>query len=183
MELTHIWPGWHLWSQLPQCAGLLVRLVQLVDWPQAPLPLVHRHWLVWQVVPPVHVLPQTPQLDPSELVSTHAPAHSVSPGGQLVVHAPPAQTRPVPHAAPQEPQLAGSLAVSVQTPPQSVAPPVHAQTPALHSCPPVQAAPQEPQWAGSVSVDTHAPPQRVCPAEHAGGAHMPLTHASPAAQA
>ncbi len=57
-------------------------------------------------VPPVHFVPQPPQLFPSVEVFTHAPPHDVNPVGHpLVVHAPRKHVEPVAQALPQLPQF------------------------------------------------------------------------------
>jgi hypothetical protein len=78
------------------------------------------HWQVpLQTLPPVHAVPQVPQLAGSVAVSTQLPLHSVVPVGhwQLPLHCFPF-VQMVPHA----PQLLRSVAMSTQTLPQSVAP-------------------------------------------------------------
>jgi hypothetical protein len=79
----------------------------------------------------------------------------------------------------QAPQCAGSLVRSTHTPEQLVWPAGHAQTPALHTMPPLQTMPQPPQLFGSVVSLTHAPPQLVKlegqPAdEHAPAVQLPV---------
>ena len=74
----------------------------------------------------MHVTPQPPQLVPSLVMSTHAPAQSVSPVAQPVAeHAPEEHTWPAAHAVAQAPQCIGSDASDVHAPAQSVVPGEH----------------------------------------------------------
>lgn len=80
---------------------------------QAQAPLKH-------CVPPVHAVPQVPQLAASDLVSVQPMLHAVSPVVQAAVHTLAEQSGVAPlHAVPQAPQLAGSLVVSTQAPEQA----------------------------------------------------------------
>jgi hypothetical protein len=91
------------------------------------------HALFLQVAPPVHKIPQAPQLMMFEEVSTQSPAHSTVPEGQVQlaeVHG-----RPMGHATPQAPQLPGSVAMSTHRPLQLVGGDWHpnAQLPPAHA--------------------------------------------------
>jgi hypothetical protein len=73
--------------------------------------------------PPVHTVPQEPQLKLSVAVSVHMPPHGFSPWGQVWMHEPAEHTALPPAAwqiVPQEPQLTGSTFVLTQLPPQDV---------------------------------------------------------------
>ena len=71
------WPLAQTFVQLPQWAAS--------DGTQAPLhsswPLGHAHWLLWQVFPPPHGMPQAPQLFESVAVFTHSVPHGGLTGG------------------------------------------------------------------------------------------------------
>jgi hypothetical protein len=83
----------HRWPQLPQLAGSVVRLTQLVPqavWPLAQVvvqtPLEHKG----DPASEVHRRLQVPQLFASDWTSTHMPAQSLQPVGHT--HAPAVQT-------------------------------------------------------------------------------------------
>jgi hypothetical protein len=83
-------------------------------------PVGHAHWPPWQTCPPVHVVPQFPQLLLSVWVFVQAPLQQVCPAGQVLPHSP---------------QLFGSEARSTHSPkgnPQQVDPPEQQLLP--HSC-------------------------------------------------
>jgi hypothetical protein len=65
-------------------------------------------------------LPHAPQFEVSVAVETQLPEQFVVPLGQLTVHAPFEQLRPVPQGLSQAPQFAASVLVSTQAPEQSV---------------------------------------------------------------
>jgi hypothetical protein len=123
-------------------------------------------------VPPVHALPQLPQL--ADVVSwTQAPLQGVYPVSQpnehaLLTHTACAFATLVVHAWPHVMQFSASLVVSTQLPLQSLGaadghPDAHEYTPpepAHTAVPPVHALPQLPQLAAVVNW-THAPPQRL----------------------
>jgi hypothetical protein len=136
---------------------------------------------LWQV-PPAHETPHAPQFVALVWVFTHDEPHAAKPGAHVlqsmrpsgcslpaqvgplldvawhaVVHAPPAQSMPVPHAWPQLPQFAGSLWVSAHVVP-------HAVYGAAHE--PVQKAPwqkaQLPSHAALASYEPASPaPKRL----------------------
>jgi hypothetical protein len=148
------------------------------------LVLVSTHALLQLVRFAPHCVVQTPELQTwfgphavvhrlqwagSDVVSTHVPPQSVSPGGHWQV---PLHTLPPVQVVPQPPQLAGSIDVFTHVPPQSVCPWGHWQEPA-HCLPPVQAAPQLPQLALSEAVFTHVWPHRERPIAHPASADAP----------
>jgi hypothetical protein len=57
-----------------------------------------------------------PQLALSVLVSTHWPAHAVSPGRHVAAHLPAEQTSLAEHVTPHPPQLPGSPTVGMHCP-------------------------------------------------------------------
>jgi len=73
-------------------------------------------------VPLGHETPQEPQLLPSVMRLTHAPAHRALELGHREAQTPPLQTRPGGQIVPQAPQLEGSVCVSTQVPAQATAP-------------------------------------------------------------
>jgi hypothetical protein len=82
-----------------------------------------------------HAVAQVPQCLRSLCVSTHARAHSTSPGLHAAAHAPRSHTGVgPPQATPQAPQLPGSLSRSVQAPPHLTS--SGAQGPAASTDPP-----------------------------------------------
>jgi hypothetical protein len=140
------------------------------------LPDGHLHWLLWQVIPPVHVVVQLPQYEALLVVSTHVDPQSVDVGGaQPVTHA---YRLPEPEhcgavggqTVVQLPQLAGLL-TSVSQPSfafaeQCIQPAAHDDSgtehvPALQVAGPftffsaVQSSPQFPQFFASVCVFVH----------------------------
>jgi hypothetical protein len=82
--------AWHVIVQLPQWVAS--------DATQEPLqssrPAWHRHWLLWQVRPPLQGRPHVPQLFGSDAVFTHSEPQSVCPDAQLLL--PPAPVEPSP---------------------------------------------------------------------------------------
>jgi hypothetical protein len=99
-------------------------------------------------------------------VSTHSPAHSTLPEGQMQL--PEVQGRPAGHAMPHALQLLGSIEVSTQRPLQLVAgdwqPSAH--LPPVHACPGGHGTLHPPQLSGSEAVSTHVPLQLVRPGAH-----------------
>jgi hypothetical protein len=90
---------------------------------------------LWQVLPPVHTVPQVPQLVLLAARSTHTPPQQ-------------AGVVPAVQAVPQVPQLVALVWRLVHTPPQ-------------HDCPAGQACPQLPQFPGLVWTFTQLPPQHT----------------------
>lgn len=103
-----------------------------------------------QPIPPVHTMPQPPQLLVLFEVLTQDPLQSVVPAGHETVHLLMLHTWVEVQAVPHMPQLAGSLVVFTHTPLQFVVPGGHPQTPPEHAKPAAQAFPQPPQLLGSV---------------------------------
>src|SRR5262245_60354219 len=135
-----------------------------VHWPlQATSGVGHVHMPLAQMVPPVQLIPQEPQLVGSLPVSTQAPAQSVNPGPQIVVHDPELQNSVGAQIVSHAPQFVGSLNGSTQTPPHRSIEVGHVQTPALQKVPPVQARPQALQFDESLKRSTQAPAQSVRP--------------------
>jgi hypothetical protein len=133
-----------------------------------------------QVVPPVQVTPQEPQLSGSEFVFTHWPPQDVAPA-QFMTQLPPMQDWPVAHFMPHMPQLSGSVLRLVQTPLQAMRPGPQLQVPFRHSWPVGQTRPQPPQLSSSSLVLTQAPPHGVWSTPQAAW-HTPVEHTCPAAQ-
>jgi hypothetical protein len=79
--------------------------------------------------PPLHALPQPPQLAGSLEVSTQLAPHIVSP--EEHAHAP-ATHVPLPQEVPQVPQFEASALVSTHRPPQFVSPDAQAHDPLVH---------------------------------------------------
>jgi hypothetical protein len=120
-------------------------------------------------------LPQPPQLFLSCFVFTHVPLPASAPASAPHISNPPGHAQlealqiiPWLHFVPHAPQLAGLLVVLVHTGgiPQFIVLGGQAQTPMLHTAPPVQASPHPPQLFTSVIVSTQAPVQFVVPAGH-----------------
>jgi hypothetical protein len=135
--------------------------------------------------------PHPPQFAGSPSVSAQKDAaplpQVVSPGPQLTLQTPAAQTR-LPQAFPQVPQLARSFVRSRQLPLQSVRPDGQeggAQVPPAHTSPAPQAFPQVPQFALSAWVLAQ---KEVAPLPHftSGAAQVaeqtPASHDFPAGQ-
>jgi hypothetical protein len=136
----------------------------------------------WQLLPPVHTVPQPPQLPLSVPVFTHVPVgepvgHPMLPVGHTQV--PALQLPPMRHALLHMPQLPGSFIQFTHLVPQRlgcVASLVHAkpQLPALHVATPleggVHAVHIVPHELGEALL-MHVPPQSCMPA---GQAHVEL---------
>jgi hypothetical protein len=133
-----------------------------------------------QIIPPVHLIPQPPQLLLSVCRFTHALAQSCRPGPQPGAHVP-LEHASVPHTTLHVPQLFGSKLVFVHAPLQSVPPFGHEQALFAHVSPPVHLTPQAPQLFASPVVSTHAPPQSVSMFGQTAIWHTPSTQASPTA--
>jgi hypothetical protein len=86
---------------------------------------------------PPHAALHEPQLEVSDVVSTHPPSQSLCPEGHAETHLPLEQTSPVGHAVPHEPQLLVSVLRSVQPLLQAVCPPPQMQLPSWQVAPPM----------------------------------------------
>jgi hypothetical protein len=84
---------------------------------------------------PPHDLLQEPQLEVSDLVSTHPPSQYVWADGHAETHLPREHTSPVAHCLPHEPQLLESALRSAQVSLQAVCPMPQAQLPSLQVAP------------------------------------------------
>jgi hypothetical protein len=139
------WPAGHTVPQVPQLVALVWVSVQLL--PQVIVPagqVAAQARLLQNRFCAAQLLPQLPQLAPSDEVSTHAPEHASSPGEHM--HVPPMQAVCAGHEEPQLPQLFTSELVSTQPLPQSSDAPGHVEhDPLLHAAPPGQALLQLPQ--------------------------------------
>jgi hypothetical protein len=91
----------------------------------------HAHAPAMHTAPPVHAMPQPPQLLGSVFVSTQAPVQLVVPAGHIVVQVI-EHTCIAVHIVPHAPQFCGSVFVSTQTPPHSV-PVAQAHVPPLQT--------------------------------------------------
>jgi hypothetical protein len=106
--LLQIIPIAHAWLQPPQFIASLVVLTHEV--PQRAVPVGHA---VAMQVPPVHTWPveqrwlHAPQLAPSVIRFTQAPAHGVVPFAQTCIHDPFVHVWPVGQACVQVPQCNG----------------------------------------------------------------------------
>jgi hypothetical protein len=87
---------------------------------QAVAPLPHAHAPFVQLCPAGQTTPQAPQLAASDVRSTQARLHAVSPLPQALAHIPAVHDCPAAQAIPQLPQKRGSLRRSTHWPPQSV---------------------------------------------------------------
>jgi hypothetical protein len=100
--LLQTWLAWQVVVQFPQWVAS--------DATQEPLqssrPDWHRHWLFWQVRPPLQGMPQAPQLFESDTVFTHSVPQAVCPAEQLLPVVPPVPVELVP-AVPGLPLVAG----------------------------------------------------------------------------
>jgi hypothetical protein len=128
-------------------------------WPEKEMVGPHPHTPPVQAAPPEQTLPQPPQFDGLELVSTQLPPHTVWPVVQ--VHAPLMQLAPVGQTLPQAPQFAESVDVVVHVDPHIVIPAEHAHTPPEQPVPVGQILPHPPQLDGSLLVLTQLDPQTV----------------------
>jgi len=113
--------------QVPQWAGSLRRSTQTP--PHSRLPAGHWHLPVAQNEPPVHLIPQPPQLRSSEAVLVQEPLHEVRPVEHMAWQVPIWQVWAAAQACPQLPQWAALVATSTQVPPQSVVPVGQPQVP------------------------------------------------------
>ncbi len=104
-------------SQAPQWIGLVARSTQLVPQVSSPesQPVVHTP--SEHTVPVGQMVPQVPQLLPSELVCAQPDAHNALPLRHW--QAPPVQICPTVHAAPQAPQCSALDCSATHAPKQS----------------------------------------------------------------
>lgn len=134
---------------------------------------------------PLHTVAQPPQFFGSEVTSTQAPPHAVSPALHVSSQRPALQATvpfmPGAQTAPHWPQFAGSEVTLTQVFPQFVWPEeqttVHA--PATHDMPAAHAAPHIPQFKGSESRRTQASPHTENGAVHVMPHLLPLHTAAP----
>jgi hypothetical protein len=100
-------PLGHLSPQPWQFPALRCVLTHWGGVPHGVSPIPQPQWPELQIIPPVHTIPQPPQLLPSVLRFTQALAQLCRPVPQLAWHVPPehaSELQAVPHA----PQLFGS---------------------------------------------------------------------------
>lgn len=124
------------------------------------------------------LLPQAPQFESSDLVSTQRPLHAVWPLAQARTHWPALQDAPLLQLMPQPPQLFASVLVLAQDfcwMPQALSPlGQDLQIPLSHVWPGMQAFPQAPQLSVLFVVLVHLPPQTEMPGWQVR--HAPLLH-------
>lgn len=111
-----------------------------------------------QTAPPVHVIPQPPQL-PLTVSSTHVPPQTPRPAWlHACPHAVPLQLAVPPLGAGQSEQLGPQAFTSLAThePAQGWVPPVHWHALLTQCSPPEQPCPQVPQLVSSLVSSTHA---------------------------
>jgi hypothetical protein len=99
LPFMHCLEGGQATPQAPQFA---LSVLVLTHWPPQYVPDGHTQEAAMQTAPPVHSMPQWPQLPALEPRSTHVPQQSTAGGGHA--HAPPTQACPLLHAMPQPPQ-------------------------------------------------------------------------------
>jgi hypothetical protein len=135
-----------------------------------------------QVVPPVHVFPQAPQLVSEVATSTQAPPQLTVPIEQLSTQVPLLHTLLGGQALPQAPQFCGSEARVTQALPQGVVPMMHRHEP-LQNWVGAQARSQEPQWSREMVRFSQEPPQLTSPAAQPLFPQWPWLQKRPAGQA
>jgi hypothetical protein len=140
------------------------------------------------VVPPVHTLPQAPQLFESFVGSTQDVPHTIVPLAQppeppVDAHAPSWHVSPVGQTLPQAPQLLLSMAVLVHVWSGAGIPSTtlfsthtlssggHVQVPYSHTAPMAHTPPQVPQLSASAVRSMQVVPQSVSPV---GQTHAPF---------
>lgn len=116
-----------------------------------------------QTVPPAHRIPQLPQFSGSDLGSTQAPLHEVSPSEQLETHRPTVHTLAGGQAVPQAPQFFGSVRTFTHALPQRLSPLRHPQFPLAQISPPPHERPHAPQFLTSDPMSTHELAQAISP--------------------
>jgi hypothetical protein len=135
------------------------------------MPLLHE-------LPPLHCVPQAPQLALSVIGLVHCSPQSVVPFGQT--HWLPAHVRPAGQALPHAPQFRGLLVVSTHARSQFVSVPQSgAQAPVRQTSGAGQLVPQVPQFAGSAVTSTQLAPHCESPVAHV---HIPLVQTVPGMQ-
>jgi hypothetical protein len=127
--------------------------------PQRWRPTAQAHLPPEQLLPPVHLTAQAPQFSLSEVRSTHAPLHSVSPVEQLGVHRPCMQSSRTGQMFPHDPQLARLLFRSMQRLLHTLRPVPQLHFPSMHSMAPGQVVAQVPQLRVSDCRSTQPPAQ------------------------
>ncbi len=103
-----------------------------------------------QDLPPLHDVPQAPQLVESVSRSAQTPLHRSSPTMHEPWHLPLLHSSLLAQAVPQLPQSAVLVARLTQVPEQLVVPTGQPQAPEVQVAPPLHATPQPPQLALSV---------------------------------
>jgi hypothetical protein len=99
----------------------------------------------WHVVPPLHTVPQTPQLALSVCRSTQDTPHAASPAPHVSWHMPATHCWLPAHCTPQPPQLFGSVCVFAHPAPHADSPAGQLQAPAEQLSPARHAFPHAPQ--------------------------------------
>jgi hypothetical protein len=161
----------------PQWFGSVSRFTHLVPHSVVLAGQAHRPPL--QPCPPVHTIPQPPQLASSIATSTHAAAHAIEgathPGAQaLALHTVGgAQLRSHP------PQWSGLAERSMHVPPQFDFPAGQAQAPDEQMNPGEHVFPHPPQFVALAVGSTQPPPQAVAGGPHPCELHAPFAQTSP----
>ena len=109
------------------------------------------------------VVPHSPQLPVSVVLSTQAPAHASRPPVQATSQLPAWQTAPPAQGMLQPRQWAASTPRRTHAAPQRSSPSTQTQSPPWHVSRAPQTSPHRPQWRPLVSVSTHAPSHSVSP--------------------
>jgi hypothetical protein len=169
--------------QLPQAVGSFVVFLQVPlqsDCPDGQVQLPPT-----QVLPPVHLIPQSPQLSLSEPTLMQEPLQILFGAVQVVpgTQAPPWQVSVAAQALPQVPQLLPSVAVLTHLPEQSVRPPTQEHLPATQLNPAAAShfVPQAPQLLLSLWGSMQEPLQSSFGAWQVP--HLPLLQDWPDGQA
>ncbi len=170
------------WPHVPQLAASVPRSTHAAAAPSPHTTLPTRHAQVpcWHAAPEAHELVQPPQCDGFELVSVHAPEHTISAPGQVQTLA--SHVWPVAQRFRHAPQFDGSVPVFTHLGPgpvQVVAPASHVHAPALQE-PRPQGTSQAPQCDESVVRSTQASPHAVSVPGHT---HTPPVQDAPGGHA
>lgn len=164
-EVTHFpleqrFPDTHWFLHEPQLFRFVLRSKHIPL--QSDFPPKQRHFPDTQVLPPVHLAPQTPQLLLSVVVLTQPPEQIDGVDlGQLVLQRPPLHFLPSAHLIPQPPQFSPSVAKALQTPLQRDLPGGQRHLELEQVCPPLHCFPHFPQWFVSVLISTQPPEQTL----------------------
>jgi len=152
----------------------------------------HAHLPYTHPLPPVHLLPQAPQLVGSDWRLTHTvPQQTCAVGHPQGLHLPALHVDPVKQALPHVPQFKVSLLVLTHLPAQLVSPRMQEHAPVMQVNPAVVShlVPQVPQLLLSLFTSTHAPqsggipsPQKINGPPHPGGTHFAFMQYSPLQQ-